>query len=52
MKSVTAHFEFSGPFWLLVSLVIAGGFAVYFREELKSLFERLEQNSQAYLTQT
>jgi hypothetical protein len=46
MKSVTAHFEFGGAFWGLVSLLIVAALAVYFRDELRVFVERIRQGQE------
>ena len=45
MRVVTAHFEFSGAFWVLLVLLVLGGFAIAYRKQLASLFDRLEQQT-------
>ena len=45
VRAVTAHFEFSGAFWVLFVLLVLGGFAIAYRKELALLFDRLEQQT-------
>jgi hypothetical protein len=52
MKAVTAHFELSGAFWILVSLLIVAGLSLYFRDEVKTILRRLEQSAEQSGSQT
>lgn len=43
MGNVTAHFDFSGTFWIVVALLLVGGLAFYWRDELRAAVEKMRQ---------
>lgn len=42
MGPVTAHFEFSGAFWVLAVVLVLGSLAIVYRRELRTMFDRIE----------
>ena len=46
MKSVTAHFEFSGWFWIAATIVLVGVLGFAWRKELAVLVEHVRQQNE------
>ena len=47
MGNVTAHFDFSGGFWLVVLLAVAGALSFVWRDEIKLVFQRMRDQAEA-----
>ena len=47
MDKITAHFDFSGRFWLVVLLAVAGALSFVWRDEIKLAFQRMRDQAEA-----
>lgn len=46
-SNVTAHFEFGGRFWTVIALLVVGGLALMWRDEIKLVFQRMRDSADA-----
>jgi len=45
--AVTAHIEFGGRFWTVILVLVLGGLAFVWRDEIKLVFERMRDQAEA-----